>query len=62
MDFYTKVFLINMFILLVMANLDRQFFNDGLENGKYTKDLFALWVVGSVFSIPVWVVYFIIIW
>jgi len=62
MDFYTKMFLINFFILCVTANVDRRFFNDGLENGKYTKDLFALWAVGSVFSIPVWVVYFIIIW
>lgn len=62
MDFYTKMFLINFFILFVMANVDRQFFNDGLENGKYTKDLWVIWNVGTVFSIPVWVVYFIATW
>ena len=62
MDIYTKLFLVNFVILVFLAFLDRNCFNDDIENGKYTKHIWTIWNVTTVLSIPVWIVYLIIIW
>jgi len=59
MDFYTKLFLINLVVLILTVCAGIFIPNDALDRSRIVP-LLSLWVVVTAVSIPAWVIYAII--
>jgi hypothetical protein len=57
MEIYTKVFLINWVVLLVLMALDKYMWNDYLENHRIISWPLGIWSFVSLCSVPVWLIY-----
>ena len=62
MDFYTKLFLVNFIVLVFIAIVDRDIFNDALEKVRVVGTALGIWSALTIISIPAWLVYLVVAW
>lgn len=60
MDFYTKLFLLNMVTLGFTAFIDRNVFDDAIEDMPILGVVLQYWAFLSLLTIPVWLFYIIL--
>ena len=62
MDYWTKVFLVNLIVWFCVLGFDRVVLDDALENTKIIGLLIGLWSLIVLLSVPSWLIYVIITW
>jgi len=62
MDFYTKMFVINLVIVFAIGWADGYFFDDYLDGDDIWGNLWGFWCLASIISIPAWLIYLIATW
>jgi len=60
MDIYTKIFFINIILIITIVRSDTYFFDSFLQKKNITFFLLGIWSIGTIISIPVWLIYEII--
>lgn len=60
MDFWTKVFLINLVVITTTAVVDKLVLKDWMENTKYLVKVLGAWVLITAASFPVYLIYAIV--
>jgi len=57
MDFYTKLFLINIIAVFISLQFDKHVLNDAIENAPFIGSIMGFWAIISFCSIPTWLIY-----
>ncbi len=57
MDYYTKVFLINLIVWIVTLVVDWTLLDDAIENSKVLGPILGLWTLVVLVSTPAYLIY-----
>ena len=62
MDFYSKVFVCNLVVIIFACWFDFNINNDRIQNTLVIGFLFSMWAFLSFISIPAYIVYYIVVY